>query len=353
MDKRTGLLVYGANGYTGRLIASVARREGLRPVLAGRRAEAVEALAKELSCRSLCFPLLDPDLVARMLEPFDALLLAAGPFSETSAIALEGCLRARTAYLDITGEIDVLEACFARHGDALEAGVPVLPGVGFDVVPSDCLAATLAGKLPLASRLQLAFRVFKPSAGTMKTMIEGLPKGGAARVNGRIVRVPPAWKTMTVPFPDEARLAMTIPWGDLSTAFRSTGIPNIEVYMAVPPKAISAARRTAFLAPVLSLGPVQGFLKRRAERNVEGPTEEERRRERSVLWGRVSTRHGERQVTGTLETPEAYALTAETSVAIAKRVLAGEVKPGVWTPSQAFGPRFIETIPGCRLDVPT
>lgn len=350
MDKRAGLLVYGVSGYTGRLIAAAAVREGLRPVLAGRRAEAVEPVAKALSCRSLCFPLTDPDLVARMVEPFGALLLAAGPFSRTSAVALEACLRAMTAYLDITGEIDVFEACFARNGDAVKAGIPVLPGVGFDVVPSDCLAAALAGELPGATHLQLAFRGFRTSAGTMKTMIEGLPKGGAARIDGKIVRVPPAWKTMTIPFPDKPRLAMTIPWGDVSTAFRSTGIPNVEVYMAVPPSAISAARRTAFLAPLLSLGFVQGFLKARVERNVRGPTEEDRRRERSLLWGRVSK--GGREVTGTLETPEVYALTAETSVAIAKQVLAGGVKPGVWTPSQAFGARFIETIPGCRLTIP-
>ncbi|MGE5344523.1 MAG: saccharopine dehydrogenase NADP-binding domain-containing protein, partial [Acidithiobacillales bacterium] len=194
-DNRAGLLIYGASGYTGRLIAAAALREGLRPVLAGRRPEGVEPLAKALSCRSLCFPLADPDLVARMVEPFDALLLAAGPFSRTSAVALEACLRAKTAYLDITGEIDVFEACFARHGDAVKAGIPVLPGTGFDVVPSDCLAAVLAGELPGARHLQLAFRGFKASAGTMKTMIEGLPKGGAARIDGRIVRVPPAWKT--------------------------------------------------------------------------------------------------------------------------------------------------------------
>ena len=145
MDKRAGLLVYGANGYTGRLIAAVAIREGLRPVLAGRRAGAVEPLAKALALKSLCFPLTDPELVSRLLAPFEALLLAAGPFSKTSAVALEACLRAKTAYLDITGEIDVFEACFARNGDAVKAGIPVLPGTGFDVVPSDCLAAALAG----------------------------------------------------------------------------------------------------------------------------------------------------------------------------------------------------------------
>ncbi len=350
--KQAGLLVYGANGYTGRLIAEAAVRVGLRPVLAGRRAEAVEPVARRLSCPSLCFPMTDPALVTRMLEPFRALLLAAGPFSRTSGVALEACLSAKTAYLDITGEIDVLEACFVRKAEAVAAGIPVLPGTGFDVVPSDCLAASLAVELRGATRLVLAFRGFKPSAGTMKTMIESLPKGGAVRAEGKIVRVPPAWKTATIPFPDGPRLAMTVPWGDVATAFRSTGIPDLEVYMAVPPSAISAARRTAFLAPVLSLGFVQDFLKARVERNVKGPTEEERSSERSVLWGRVTTRNAEREVTGTLEVPEGYALTAETAVAVARRVLAGEVKPGVWTPSQAFGARFIETIPGCRLEIP-
>lgn len=347
--KKRGLLLYGAGGYTGRLIAEVLRREGLRAVLGGRRPETVDPVAKVLAWESLCFPLSDPDLVTRMLEPFGALLLAAGPFSRTSATALEACLRARTAYLDITGEIEVFEACFARHRDAEKAGIPVLPGTGFDVVPSDCLAASLAAALPGATHLELAFRGFKTSAGTMKTMIESIPKGGAARVNGKIVRVPPAWKTRTIPFPDKPRLAMTIPWGDVSTAFRSTGIPNIEVYMAVPPSAIGAAKRSAFLAPVLGLGIVQSFLKARVDRNVRGPTEEERLRERSVLWGRVSD--GTREVTGTLETPEGYALTAETAVAIAKRVLLGEVAPGAWTPAQAFGARFIESIPGCRMKI--
>ena len=221
--------------------------------------------------------------------------------------------------------------------------------MGFDVVPSDCLAASLAKALPGAETLELAFRGAKFSAGTMKTMIEGLPKGGAARVGGKLVRVPAAWKTKTIPFPGGPLLAMTIPWGDISTAWRSTGIPNIEVYMALPPKAIAAARRTRFLAPLLGLAPVQAFLKSRATR-IQGPDAEERQRERSLLWGRVTK--GAREITGTLETPEGYALTALTAVEIAKRVLAGETKTGVWTPSQAFGAGFITEIPGCRLNVP-
>lgn len=347
--KKSGFLLYGANGYTGRLIAEVAISRGVRPVLAGRRREAIEPLAASLGLSSRCFPLDEARRVAAELEPFRALLLVAGPFSATSRVALEACLTARTAYLDITGEIDVFESVFARHGDAVAAGIPVLPGVGFDVVPSDCLAAALAAELPGAESLELAFRGFKTSAGTLKTMIEGLPKGGRARVDGRIVAVPAAWKTLEVPFPDKTRLAMSIPWGDVSTAYRSTGIPNITVYMAMPLSAIAAARRTRLVSPLLGVAPVQAFLKWRAGAR-QGPTAEERERERSVLWGRV--RKGVREVTGTLETLEGYSLTAETAVEAAQRVMTGEMKAGAFTPSQAFGARFIETVRGSRLHVP-
>jgi short subunit dehydrogenase-like uncharacterized protein len=350
MTAKSGLLLYGVNGYTGKLILEVALREGLRPVLAGRRAEAVEPIAKAHGLQSLCFGLEDPGTVARLLEPFSALLLAAGPFSKTSGPALDACLRSKTAYLDITGEVDVFEEAFARDADAKKSGIPVLPGTGFDVVPSDCLAKALSEALPGATSLTLAFRGFKTSAGTMKTMVQSLPKGGLARAGGKLVSVPAAWKTMEVPFPDGPRLAMTIPWGDLSTAFRSTGIPDIEVYMAVPRSAVANARRLRRLAPVLGLGFVQSFLMKRIEKHVKGPTEEERKRERSSLWGRVT--NGEQFVTGTLETLEGYALTAETAVAIARRVLAGDVAPGVHTPSLAFGARFIETIRGSKLTVP-
>jgi short subunit dehydrogenase-like uncharacterized protein len=347
---KNGLIVYGANGYTGKLIVEAALREGLKPVVAGRRREAVEPLAAAWGVNSLCFSLDDAGSAARLLEPYAAMILAAGPFSRTSAPALEACLRSKTAYLDITGEVDVFEAVFARDADARKAGVAVLPGTGFDVVPSDCLAKALAEALPGATSLVLAFRGFKTSAGTMKTMIESLPNGGLVRANDLLTTVPAAWKTMEVPFPDKPRLAMTIPWGDLATAWRSTGIPNIEVYMAVPPSAVASARRMRRFAKILGLSPVQSFLKARVEKSVKGPTAEERERERSVLWGRV-TRDG-RTVEGTLETMEGYALTAETSVAIAKRVLAGGVPPGVHTPSQAFGSSFIRTIRGSRLTVP-
>ena len=349
---RKRALLYGANGYTGRLIAEAAPEREVPLTLAGRRREAIEPLAKRLDLPFEVFSLDEaPRRLAERAGRFAAVLLAAGPFSHTSPPVLAACLKARVPYLDITGEIGVFEAVFARHPEAAKAGVPLLPGVGFDVVPSDTLAAALAGALPGAVRLQLAFRGFGVSAGTAQTMLEGLPKGGAARVDGRLVPVPVAWKTRTVPFPDRPRLAVTIPWGDLSTAYRSTGIPNIETYMAMDPAHVSALRWARGLLPLAGVGPVQALLSAWVRKGIAGPTPEERARERSLLWGRVEDGEG-RSVEGTVETLEGYTLTAETACLALERVLRGSVKAGAWTPSRAFGPGFLESVRDTRLTLP-
>jgi short subunit dehydrogenase-like uncharacterized protein len=253
-------------------------------------------------------------------------------------------------YLDITGEIEVFEAIFARDAEARDRGCVLMPGTGFDVVPSDCLAVSLAARVPDADTLELAFHSREgPSAGTTKTVIENLPRGGAARVGGRIVRVPSAWRTRTVPFRDRERSAASIPWGDVATAYRSTTIPNITVYLAMPPRQMSMMRMTRIAAPLLGLGPVQSLLKGLAGRYVAGPSAEARETARTQLWGRVASPRA--AVEGTLVTPEGYALTAVASVEIAVRVLAGKVAPGAWTPAQALGGSFVTELAGCDLRV--
>jgi short subunit dehydrogenase-like uncharacterized protein len=348
----SGWMIYGANGYTGELVAEEAAARGMRPVLAGRRAEVVEPLAARLGCEHRVFELSSGAEVARHLGGVKALLLCAGPFSRTSEPAVQGCLAAGVHYLDITGEIEVFEACHRRGDEAARAGCVVLPGVGFDVVPSDCLAASLARALPGATELALAFHgVGSPSKGTARTMLEGIPKGGAIRRDGKIVPVPLAWKTAEIPFHDRARLAVTIPWGDVSTAFYSTGIPNIEVFMAQPPGMIRAMKVIRPLRKLVGLGPVQRIAARRIDARVHGPDADTRRSGRSQLWGRVRDAAG-REVEGTLTTPEGYRLTALSSIASVERLLAGGVAPGAHTPSTAFGADFVSSIEGCTLRVP-
>jgi short subunit dehydrogenase-like uncharacterized protein len=344
-------MLYGANGYTGELTAARAAELGQKPILAGRREEAVRPLAERLGLPWRAFPIeqLGDELAAAGAK---ALLLCAGPFSATSAQAVEACLRARAHYVDITGEISVFEAVHGRDADAKKAGVVLLPGGGFDVVPSDCLAASLAQALPGATHLELAFAAHgSPSKGTAKTTVEGLAKlSGAIRENGLIRRVPLLWKVVDVAFRDETRRCASIPWGDIATAFVSTKIPNITVYMAMPKKQIRALKWARPVLPLLAFGPVQRAIKRRIDKKVSGPDAEMRRTARTQLWGRVHDAAG-RSVEGTLVTPEGYALTVESSLEIIRRLLAGGVPAGAHTPSTAFGADFVTHLDGCDLQV--
>jgi len=344
-------MIYGANGYTGEIVAEAAAARGARPILAGRREEAVRPLAEKLGCQHRVFDL--GGEVASALDGVQLVLHCAGPFSRTSKPMVDACLARGAHYLDITGEISVFEACRARSDEARQANVIVMPGVGFDVVPSDCLAASLAAKLPGATSLQLAFTgLGEPSAGTAKTMLEGIPSGGAVRKDGKITRVPAAWKTMTVPFHDRERTAVTIPWGDVSTAYHSTGIPNIETYVALPKRMIRGMKLANTFRGLLKLGPVQRMAAGMIERRVKGPDAEARAAGSSELWGRVADASGG-EVQGTLTTPEGYRLTAISALAAVDRVLAGGIAPGFHTPSTAFGADFVASLEGCTLRVPS
>jgi saccharopine dehydrogenase (NAD+, L-lysine-forming) len=349
MDQHTGRwMIYGANGYTGELIAALAARRGERPLLAGRRRSAVAALAQRLELEHRVFDLDDARAVARQLEDVDALVLAAGPFSETSAKTVEACLRARTHYLDITGEVAVFEAIQARGPEAAARGVVLLPGVGFDVVPSDCLAATLAEALPGASELELAiYSRGSMSRGTLKTSLEGL-SAGLVRRDGALVEVPTASLRATIPLPKGAREAVAIPWGDLSTAHFSTKIPNITVYMVLPPRMIRGLRALAYARPILRRPGIIRLLQRLVDVAVVGPDKAARERGSVWLWGRARRPDGE-EVSAVLRTPESYSLTAEAALRCVQRTLAGDAAPGYQTPSTAFGSRFIAALPDCEL----
>ena len=344
---RNKWMIYGANGYTGRLVAAEAVRRGLRPTLAGRSAEPIERLARELGCPSRVFAL--EERAAENLSGMKVVLHCAGPFSATARPMVDACLRAATSYLDITGEIDVIEMAAARDAEARRAGVSVIPAVGFDVVPSDCLAATLHEALPAATRLTLAFSSTGGlSPGTAKTSLESMPHGGRVRIDGKIVRVPMGWKTREVDFPEGRRGAVTIPWGDVASAYHSTGIPNIEVYVAMPPAQIRSLRRWRWLLPLAGVGIVQRFARRRIERTVPGPSAEELAESRASFWGRAEDAAG-RAAEATLVTTGGYPLTVQTALIFVEAALSGGLPVGFSTPSRALGKDVITRVPGSRL----
>ena len=339
-------LIYAANGYTGALIARSAAARGQRPILAGRNAAEVEGLARELGLEPRVFGLEAPRVVDEALAGTTVVLHCAGPFSRTSRPMADACLRTRVHYLDITGEAVVFEALAGRDAEAKAATVMLLPGAGFDVVPSDCLAAHLKRRLPSATHLALGFQPGgRLSRGTATTMIENLHRGGLVRRDGVLTPVPPAWKTRVIDFGRGPRTAITIPWGDVATAYHSTGIPNVEVYMAAPAGLRLAVRMSRYFAPVLASKPVQRFLKTRIRAGAPGPTEAERARGKSLLWGEAADGAGGRAVSR-MRTPEGYTLTVLAALAIVDKVLGGSAPRGFQTPSRAYGPDFVLGIEG-------
>ena len=347
-------LLYGANGYTGELVARLAVAQGHHPILAGRKADAVCALADELGLPRRLFRLDDPGRVDEALEGMSLVLHCAGPFSQTSGPMADACLRTRTHYLDITGEVEVFEALAARGAEAGEAGVTLLPGVGFDIVPTDCLALHLKNRLPGARRLALGFEAFgRISHGTALTALEGLHRGGLVRRSGILTGVPSAWKTRTIDFGRGPRKAITIPWGDVSTAWHSTGIPDIEVYMAASAGFRFFSRGSRWLPGLLASGWIKGILRQQILTAPRGPSEEERRGGRAYVWGEAEDEEGGRAVSR-LVTPEGYTLTARSALAAVERVLGGGAPVGFQTPSSAFGADFVLGLEGVsrRDEVP-
>ncbi|MEO8378940.1 MAG: saccharopine dehydrogenase NADP-binding domain-containing protein [Acidobacteriota bacterium] len=331
-------MIYGAYGYTGDLIAREAVRRGHKPIVAGRDAARTEALARELGLPSRVFDLSQPDLSGISL-----VVHCAGPFLHTSKIMVNACLAAGVHYLDITGEIAVFESVFKRDEEAKKRGILLLPGVGFDVVPTDCLAAALHERMPDATELWLAFASFGGgiSRGTLKTMLEGAGWGGAIRENGRIRRVPQVFDARQIPFPSGPRWTMTIPWGDVSTAYRTTGIPNIRVYSAYPRSTIRQLRLFRGLMPILRLRPIQRLAQKYADRR-RGPDETQRATSRVELWGRVRNAKGE-EATMTHTMGEGYDFTARSAVQAVEHVLASPT-PGAMTPTMALGRTFCRAV---------
>ncbi len=338
-------MIYGANGFTGRLVAREAALRGLRPILAGRRAAPIEALAAEHNPAARSFDLMDPGAARAALAGVAVVANCAGPFSATSRPLIDACLATGTPYLDITGEISVFLAARGRDAEARAAKIALCPGVGFDVVPTDCLAAVLAEALPDATHLALGFDVAgAPSAGTAQTMVEGLAQGGRIRANGEIIRVPYAHRSRRIDFGKGEAAAVTIPWGDVATAYFSTGIPNIEVYVPARPAALALMRGLNFARPVLASALVQGLLRRWA-RSSKGPSEAALHDETSYVWGEATNAVGTTR-TARVTTPNGYRFTASATVMAIAHVLTTRPAGGYYTPSQLMGPHCVEHVAG-------
>ncbi len=338
---RDKFLLYGATGFVGEATARIAIQSGLIPILGGRNRTRLKNLATELGVDYSVFELEDSKSIIKALKDVPVLLNCAGPFVNTFKPVVAACLSTGTHYLDITGEIPVYQAIADLDEEAKTKGVMLLPGIGFDVVPTDCLAAHLKQRLPSATNLTLAFQSVGPAGlppGTQRTMIELIPFGNRIRKNGLMEKPKRAIKTREIDFGKGAKTATRITWGDVFTAYYSTGIPNIEDYLVLP---LSVHKKMSMLntwRPLFRLPFVRNYLKRKVK---PGPTAEARTQTHTHVWGEASDDQN-RKVVSRLHGPEAGVIwTARAALAGVRKILEGNFTPGYQTPATAFGADFV------------
>jgi short subunit dehydrogenase-like uncharacterized protein len=334
------LVVYGAYGYTGALVARRAAERGLAPVLAGRDSERLVAVARALGCEWRAFPLSDPEALRRGLRGAAVVVHCAGPFVHTAAPMAEACIAERVHYLDVTGEIPAFQALLALGPAARDAGVMLLPGAGFDVVPSDCLAAHLVRRLPGATSITLALGgMDRLSRGTARTMLEH-----AAALRGTRAGAVRTFDLGTGPV-----TAVRVPWADVFTAPRSTGVADVSTWLVAGAAFRAGLRILPALAPALALPWLREAVAAVLSRGSAGPSEAARAVRRSVIYGEAVDATG-RRAAALQRHPDPYGLTALAAVELAARALRGEAPPGWQTPATAHGPDLVLALPGASRE---
>ena len=343
------LMIYGATGYTGQLVTAEAMEAGMRPVLAGRNPAKLASVAGPHGLETRAVALEDADRLAGALKGIAVVVHCAGPFWRTALPMFEACLKTGTHYLDITGEIPVFEALAARDAEAREAGIMVLPGAGFDVVPSDCLVADLAARHPGGRCLRLAMAPRSGiSQGTARTILDHLDSF-LIRRDGEITQVAAGSLRHEFDFGEPPDVALNAVWGDVSTAYRSTGIANVETYAQADRKYRNLVRISRLMNVLPARRVLRRLLNLLVDRAPPGPSEAERQTSYTIVVAEIEGADGER-VAARLRAPDPYGFTAKTAVAIALRALQGDVKIGYQTPALAYGADFIRQFEGVQWD---
>ncbi|MBC8145333.1 MAG: saccharopine dehydrogenase NADP-binding domain-containing protein [bacterium] len=341
-------MIYGAYGFTGRLMAAEAVRRGHRPILAGRSEARLRELGISLGLDWKVFGLDNPREVERALTGIDIVLNSAGPFDTTTEPLLDACITMGTSYTDISGELDVYEQTFAREDEVRHAGITVVTGIGFDVVPTDCLAVRAAREIGKPTSLEIAVGTSGGlSPGTMRATFRMAGQGGRERRDGIIVEVPVAETVQRIRLPQRERGMVSVPLGDIASAFRSSGVRNITTYLIVPASLRALAAGASKVGGwIASIAPVQRAVDGLIARVAKGPDDEALASSRTESWVRASD--GVETIEYYLEAPGGYTYTQVSAVRAIERLLRERIV-GVFTPEQALGVDFINEIPQSKL----
>ncbi len=342
------IVLYGSYGYTGQLIAKECKRKHQKVILSGRNEAKLARQSQDTGFPYETVSLENEAALHRLLKQATVVIHCAGPFKHTAIPMAIACLSTGTHYTDITGEYEVFETLMGFDQQAKEMGILMMPGTGFDVVPSDCLALHLKKQLADATHLELAFAMTTRgmSRGTKKTMIEGMGHGGMIRKQEKLTSVRMGHDVKEINFGPFSARAMCIPWGDISTAWRSTSIRNIKVYMSVSNSMVSNAKMSNWLGWLLRRQWVKDYMLKKIDNQPAGPSRQYLDKGRCYLWGKVSNDHSQEEAR--LEVSNGYVVTAKSAALIAQRLCSTTVRAGYATPAEYFGENFILQIEGSR-----
>lgn len=337
------LMIYGANGYSAKLILTGLISKGVNPIIAGRNEVEIRELANHYSLQYRIFDLNDDQKIIGNLSSVHTLLNCAGPYKYTAKELMDACIECGVNYIDITGEIPILALAFGYNNKAIEKGITILPGAGFDIIPTDCLAKRMKELMPDAMDLKIAFHNNrgKISRGTLLTTLEFLSGKGRVRRDGKIIESEIGEFKILIRKPEVSFDAISIPWGDVFTAYISTGIPNITVYLGVTKPIIFFLSIIKSIFKLLTVKWIKRVAQKFVEKFITGPTEKDRKNAYVYIWCKVENEKGE-SLEKVFKFIEGYTLTAKGAAGCAMRILNGEVKAGTYTPSMAFGSKFMD-----------
>ena len=343
------IIIYGSYGYTGELIVEESLSKNLSILLTGRNEQRLKDQSEKTGYPFKAINLDNHAALVELLIEGEILINAAGPFKDTAPQMVEACIEAKTHYLDINGDITVFELIKTFDYRAKNAGVMLMPGTGFDVVPTDCMAVKLKNQMPDATCLKIAFATIGGgvSHGTATTVAGRLGEKSLRRVDGKLVPIAFGKNGMWLDFEEKKLFFMSIPWGDVSTAYVSTGIPNIESFISVPPKVYKFLKFQVLINWILRNKLVRKFIQKKIDSKPAGPNFDERKNAYTLVWAEVKNQKGE-TLEARLQTPEGYGLTAEASLLIAGKILNGKFKSGFQTPAMVYGENLIFEIEGVR-----
>jgi short subunit dehydrogenase-like uncharacterized protein len=340
------IAVYGATGFTGRLVAAELRRRGAEMVLSGRNPAKLEILAEEIGpgVEMQAARLDDPASLRELLEPCAAVISCAGPFQLHGEPVLAAAVETGTHYLDTTGEQPFMRTVFEEYGARAErAGVALVTAMGFDYVPGDLIAALTAGAEPV-DEIVLAYWVkdFGPTRGTALSALGMMAGGDVEWRDGALLPASQRVGRGTWDFgpPIGTQRMVRYPAGEHITVPRHVRTKRVRTLLsastAVPLPGPAASLLMAPFQLVLRT-PVRRALEALIPRLPEGPSAESRRKSRFVVACEARSEGG--RTWGTVTGSDPYGLTARTTVEGALRCATpGYGRRGALAPSQAFDP---------------